>query len=137
VDFNNTGVVNFIAGTLEFNSGGNSSANLNVQSGATLNLNGMFTFNSGGSLSGGGRVNFNGGTHTFANNFAVTSPLAIVNATLVFNAPTRLDSVILSGGVLSGSGDVTIAGALTVVERQHARHGQNDYRHWSGRDFAR
>src|SRR6185503_2124557 len=40
VDFNNTGVVNFSAGTLEFNSGGNSSANLNVQPGATLNLNG-------------------------------------------------------------------------------------------------
>jgi hypothetical protein len=112
VTFNNTGTVNFTAGTLEFFSGGNSSANFNVQSVATLNLNGVFTFNGGGSLSGGGRVNFNGGTHTFTNNFALTSPLTIVNATLVFNAPIRLDTVVLSGGALSGSGDVTITGAL-------------------------
>jgi len=62
VAFNNTGTVNIASSSaLSPYSGGNSSSPINVPAGATLNLNGTFTFNGGGGLSGDGTVNFNGG----------------------------------------------------------------------------
>jgi hypothetical protein len=56
-------------------------------------------------------VNFNIGTITISNPIspAVLGPIA---ATVIFNGPQSLPNLTLNGGTISGSGDVTITGAL-------------------------
>ena len=109
----NNGTINVAAGTLGLTGGGDSATTINVAANSTLRLGGDFTFGGGGGLAGAGLIDFAGGTHTFAGNFAVTSPVTITSATVNFESAQTLAALTLAGGTLGGGGNVTVNGPFS------------------------
>ena len=81
VAFNNSATMNVNAGTLNLNSGGSNAGVMDVAVGTTLNFNGTFSHAAGGTVSGAGTINFPGGTHNFAGQFAPTGQVNLNGAT--------------------------------------------------------
>ncbi|MBX3376063.1 MAG: hypothetical protein KF678_03560 [Phycisphaeraceae bacterium] len=126
----NTGLVTIAEGLLAVGAGSTSTA-LTVQAGATLLFTGSFTHNPGGGVSGAGAVTFNSGTHTFtAGQYGATGPLNVNGGNVTINSPLTTTSLgpiagsltlnanatftaLTLSGTLSGSGDVTVTGAMT------------------------
>jgi RHS repeat-associated protein len=132
IPFNNSGTVNIQAGVLQLQGGGSNAGTIQVDAPGTLLFSGGYTHTVGSTLSGPGAFNFSGGNHTFAGQFLPTGAVyfsagiitinntitpatlgPINNSTVIFNAPQSFVSLNISGGTLSGSGDVTLTGAST------------------------
>ncbi len=113
VAFNNSGVVQVNAGTLNLNFNGNNAGAWTNATGATLNLLGNFTQAAGGSLGGAGAINFPGGTHSIAGTFLPGGNVVISGATVNLVTSQSVPNLIFSGGTLAGAGDLTIVSNLT------------------------
>ncbi len=112
IAFNNSGTLNAQAGTLTLSGGGLNTGTIAVSSPGQMVLSSSYTF-SGGTLGGNGLVTFSSGSHSFANNYELTSPLTITSANVSFEAPITLPVINLTGGTLGGSGDITLTGSMT------------------------
>lgn len=138
VPFNNAGGGKFYvnAGSAEFSGSGNTNdGTITVAGGASLKVNGQFTYGSGSSITGPGAVWFSYGTHNFpAGAYSATGPLTVdgTNPVVTFNGPIAPSSVaplagtlnfnadqtlsaltLLSSSTLGGTGNVTLTGGLT------------------------
>ena len=116
VTITNTGTVSVQTGTLEFNAGGTSTAGkFTVASGATLDFaGGTFTL-SGGSYDASGTTEISGGTTNFTG-ATITSlgALDVTGGTLALGSSSgAAASLTQTGGVISGTGTLTVSGAAT------------------------
>ncbi|MDT7836071.1 beta strand repeat-containing protein [Aquabacterium sp. OR-4] len=100
--FTNTGTVEVQAGTLELSANGTDSGLYRIDAGATLAVTGgTRQFASGIGVSGSGTLQVAGGTLNLGNGSAIT-----------------LANLQLSGGELTGSGDLIVSGAFSVDRSQ-------------------
>jgi hypothetical protein len=117
--FNNSGTVEVESGTLSFNDGVSTGA-MHVRSGATLLFTGSspysFTLGPSSVVDGDGTAQFgplsSGVSYTLvAGSYAVANTLVGIG-TVDFARDVTLAHLTLSGGTLTGVGDVTVTGAL-------------------------
>src|SRR4051812_15066781 len=113
VSFNNTGSVDVQAGTLSFSAGGSNSGSIALTAGTTLGLSGAYTHDGTSKITGAGAVNVTGGTQSFADGAEVNPALSISSGTVSFAGNVTLSDLTLNSGALTGSGDVSVNGALT------------------------
>ena len=119
VPVRNDGTVDVQVGTLRLNDGGASGGQFMVEAPATLNFSGgNSTLAAGSAISGTGKVLFSGdifgsNTTTVAGSYDVGNETTISGGTASFLSNVTFPSLTLSGGTLSGVGDVTVAGLLT------------------------
>ena len=100
--FVNTGTVEVDSGLLSYNSGGTSTGNFDIATGATMQFpSNTFTLNIGTTITGAGATRISGGTVTIG---------ATATST---NAVTALNLDVVSG-TLNGSGDLTMAASGTL-----------------------
>ena len=100
--FVNTGTVEVDSGLLSYNSGGTSTGNFDIATGATMQFpSDTFTLNIGTTITGAGATRISGGTVTIG---------ATATST---NAVTALNLDVVSG-TLNGSGDLTMAASGTL-----------------------
>ena len=111
VPFNNAGTVNVTAGTLELLTGGSDAAGYVVQAGTTLTFGGGRTVSVAPLLSGTGTVNLNNGMYVFDAAQTVENQLNVAG-TLVLNVNQTMSQLTLNGGVIQGSGNLTVTGTL-------------------------
>ncbi|OIN90414.1 MAG: hypothetical protein AUJ20_14785, partial [Comamonadaceae bacterium CG1_02_60_18] len=98
--FASTGIVNVTGSTLSIGADGTDTGSYDIASGATLKFTGgTRNLNTGSAIVGLGSLNLSGGTV----NFNLTAGLTLPNLTL-------------SGGTLSGTGNVTVSGAMDVTD---------------------
>lgn len=115
IAFHNSGIVTVQTGTLSLAGGGNHVGSFQVAMSATLAFGlggaGIHNLTSTSSLSGVGTVSFAGGEISVNGDYQVTGTLVNGGNVSFFNSVT-LSSLTVSNGVLSGPGDVTVAGPL-------------------------
>ena len=117
--FANTGTVDVDSGTLSYTTGGSSSGEFDVATGATLQFpSNTFTLSTGATVTGAGTTLVNGGTLTIGG-AATALNLDVVGGTL--NGPGDLTMAAggqldWTGGTMSGTGRVTIpeSGRLNI-----------------------
>lgn len=136
--FNNSGTVQVLTGTLSLRGGGTSSGALDVPAGATLDFRGgTHTLDSNSSVTGAGVVSFASGTVNLLGSYTITGNTQVSGGTANFNPGATIGDVgnpltisggtanfssgdtitttnlVLSGGTLTGSSDVTVSDVLT------------------------
>jgi hypothetical protein len=117
IAFNNNGTVDVQAGMLSLNAGGDSTGAFMVETGTTLAISaGTTTLRSASSVAGGGTVRilgdiFGNGTVNVLGAYSVTST-ALTGASINFANDATLTNLDMSGGTLTGFGDVTVTGVL-------------------------
>lgn len=114
--FDNNGTVDIQAGILALNNGGTSTGGtFLVGSGTQLQFQlGSYTIDPTSSVTGTGQVWFLSGITDIDGTFSLTTPgTALVNGgTARFNGTTTVETLLLSFGTLSGTGLVSVTGAL-------------------------
>jgi hypothetical protein len=117
VAFDNSGLVEVQGGTLLLDSaGGTHSGDFTIAAGTTLQLDGPHSFQSTSDVSGGGTVQVINSTGTSTSTFGGTlAPAALVisGGTVNVNVTTQVTNLSVSGGTLSGTGNVTAIGNST------------------------
>ena len=110
-----SGITDVASGTLELQGSGTVLQSFTVEAGATLILDGSFTFTNGASVSGAGAVELIGGNTDFAADafYNLTGPTFISSGTIAFDDSASLGDLALGGGNLSGVGTVAVHGLLT------------------------
>jgi hypothetical protein len=105
------------AGTLTLSGGGTNSNTMIAESGATLSFLATFTHAPGSNITGTGTVDFES-PQTFPPGALLDSGLTLtpLKTTLTFNRPQTLTNFTLSGGTLTGSGDVTLTGTSSWAD---------------------
>ncbi len=123
--FTNAGTVDIQSGTLQIGSTTTSSGVIHVASGATLNhASGTTTYTKDASITGAGQMLVGGATVVFQSDgttkvnygldaFRVNSGTLTLNDN---NVPYSVDTVIMTGGILNGPGDLTVAQSLTMAK---------------------
>jgi hypothetical protein len=134
--FYNTGTVNVSSGTLSFQGGGSSTGTFTVVAGSTLDFGGSstsFGLAAGSTVSGAGKVTFSNGTVTVAGTYNITGgttiqggfasfvkaptsvgpTLAISSGTAEFSQGFSVATLALTGGTLTGAGDITVTAQMT------------------------
>ncbi|MFS6826944.1 beta strand repeat-containing protein [Cyanobium sp. ATX-6F1] len=146
VNFNNTGTVNVDVGTLSIGGSGSDSGSYAVDAGTTLNFSsGTRDLNAGSNITGLGTLSVSGATVNANNLLDIAStgtPLTVASGALNLNGsaitgtlapvsisggalnvnttnPITLPSLVLSGGTLGGTGDVTVSGAFDVTSSSY------------------
>jgi filamentous hemagglutinin family protein len=112
--FNNTGTVNVNEGTLTLGNNGADTGAYNIAAAATLNLSGgTRALNAGSALTNNGTLSISGANTTLAGGFAGTGALAVSSGTFNYTSAStpNLSSLAVSGGTLSGSGNITLTGS--------------------------
>jgi hypothetical protein len=116
--FVNRGTVEVELGTLDLQAGGESTGAIAVSPGATLLLSGStFTLRDTSVVGGAGTVqfgnpsSFSGMSANVSGAYSVTNTV-VANATVDFQSDEELDTLTLSGGVLTGLHNLGIDGAL-------------------------
>jgi hypothetical protein len=110
--FDNSGAVEVQSGTLDLNGGGISSGTFSGAAGTTLVLGWKHTFSASSSVDFP-NVSFTLGTATIDGAFRA-SESADISGTALFNSAATLAAVSLrGGGLIDGSGTLTIAGPLS------------------------
>jgi hypothetical protein len=87
---------------------------------------GTQTLTATASVIGDGNVVFSGGTVNVDGGYSITGGLTVSGGTINFDVNVNLSALTLSGGALSGVGDVTVAGLLTWTGGTMSGHGQTD-----------
>jgi len=144
VTFNNTGTVDVQSGTLSLAAGGTSSGAFTIGGAATLEFaGGVSTLTTASSVAGTGTLRFASGTTNLLGTYLATGPLVFTGgsasfdtlndiqaASLIlqagtgtFNRALTTGSASISGGTLSGTGDVTVSGPTTWTGGQVAGSG--------------
>ena len=144
VTFNNTGTVDVQSGALSLAAGGTSSGAFTIGGAATLEFaGGVSTLTSPSSVTGTGTLRFASGTTNLLGTYLATGPLVLTGgdasfdtlndiqaASLIlqagtgtFNRALTTGSASISGGTLSGTGDVTVSGPTTWTGGQVAGSG--------------
>ena len=111
----NDGTVQAQTGTLALagGTGGTSSGAYTVAS--TLQFSGPDgALDASSSLSGGGTVRFSGGTNTIAGTYNVGTTEILSGAAIIESANAQTGMLTLSGGVLGGSGTLTLTGSAST-----------------------
>lgn len=112
--FNNNGTVSVASGTLEFSGAGTSNGSWTVPSGTAVRFSGgTRTVNAAASVTGTGTFEHTAGTTNFAGTFNV-SGTSISNGTFNLNSAGTTTTYTQTGGVLGGSGTLTISGAANL-----------------------
>jgi hypothetical protein len=118
--FNNTGIVDVQTGTFGLGLGGVNNGMLLVEAGATLNFNAPgYVLSTSSTVTGPGSVLFSvspffGGASTnISGVFNVSGGTTITGGVVNFLTDEELSALTISGGMLTGSGNVTIDGLLT------------------------
>jgi hypothetical protein len=110
------GSVQIQSGTIALSNGTHTGA-FSISGGATLQLTGTAAFNSAASVSGAGAVSVTAGTSNFntGTTFAPAGVTALSGGILNFNTgtPVAPGTLVISGGTLGGTDDVTVSGATT------------------------
>jgi hypothetical protein len=116
VTFNNSGILDLQTGTFAMTGGGISNGAFTGTTGTTLNFssfNYLLTLSS--SVSTAGSVVFGGSTTTVSGAFEASAGTTIIDGTVNFTNDVTLSTLTLngfSGGLLTGSGNVTVTGLL-------------------------
>jgi hypothetical protein len=115
VEFNNSGTVEIDSGTLKLSVGGISTGSFTGEVGTILYFSGgIHDLDAGSSVTSAGTVQIGGGTWNLNDgSYNVTGTTAITGGTVNFNTPANTNLLNLSGGVLSGSADITASGLIT------------------------
>ena len=113
----NTGTFRVLGGTVLLNGGGSSSGAFEVSAGQTLQFN-LASFSSGNpaaalnltdsQLSGGGTVSLIGGEVIFGGPVDVQT-LQVIGGTARIQTDVEVNNLIVTGGVIEGPGDLTVA----------------------------
>jgi hypothetical protein len=118
--FNNSGEVDVLTGTLRFLGGGTSSGSFVVAAGATLDFGpGTHNLTAASCISGAGNVRLSAdllsrvGTVNVAGTYSVGGDTSLPAGTLNLLSNAATGTATLSGGILTGPGDLTVAGLLT------------------------
>jgi VCBS repeat-containing protein len=114
--FNNysSGTVNVDSGTLSFRGNGTHEGAFDVDPAGTLDFNsGTIALSANSSVTGAGAIKFTGATVTVAGTYNPSGPTTISGGTVNFNSAVTPNALTLSGGELTGSGNVTIGGLFT------------------------
>jgi hypothetical protein len=124
---NNSGTVDAASGTLNLADGGFNDATFTVEAGATLGLTGgSQTLDANSGISGAGNVIFGGANVILAGSYSVSGTTTISNGTVSFDGNVTLPALTLSGGTLTGDGDVSVSGRLTWTGGTMTGAGQTD-----------
>ena len=114
VPFNNSSPVKVQNGTLSFTLGGSSSGNFDVDAGQTLNFGGgTHTLDGSSSVTGAGDVTFSSGTTSIGGGYTLTGNTIINSGTVNFDSTVSVPTVTFNDGTLSGTGELTVTGALS------------------------
>ncbi|HEY3243823.1 MAG TPA: hypothetical protein VGM03_10770 [Phycisphaerae bacterium] len=116
VPFNNSGIVEVLAGTLSLNAGGTSGGTFNGLPGAILRFGGGTHDLIGSSMINADTVHVTSGTVNLDGSYQISGTSALLNltsATLNTNSPIAVPNYTQSGGTLTGSGNLTVSQALT------------------------
>ena len=118
VPFNNTGTVAVQGGGVSLTEGGASPGDFTVAGGTTLEFNGGVHDLSDADISGMGTVDFDSGTVTLSNTGADGGSYSVDSTTFTggtanFNYDADTNSLTLSTGTLSGSGNFTVNDQFT------------------------
>ncbi len=115
----NSGTVAVGSGTLTFQGGGTATGSFTVAAGATLVFSGSdtFAFNAGSSVNGAGNVVYNYGSNTAFTviDTDVSGTVTIASGIVDFEGDVTIGALDLTGGILTGSGTVTVTGLTTWV----------------------
>ena len=114
ITFNNSGLVDVQAGTLNLSAGGtdDGSGVLQAAAGATLSFGAGFTFNDGSTFSGAGAKNLNGGTFTFLGTQHATNLNLVGGA---YQGTHSFDGdVDWTGGTFNGAGTTSVASGAVL-----------------------
>jgi hypothetical protein len=114
----NSGTVQVSTGTVALSGGGNHSGMFTVAWGTTLDFAGgtHTLLPNSSSVSGAGNVAFDGGQSTMAGGtYSITGNTTLNSGTVTFSANAWTTTATFYGGVLAGSGTVTVTGLLTWV----------------------
>src|ERR1051325_3001171 len=112
--FDNTGTVDVESGTLSLGGGGTSSGDLSTASGSTLNFAaGIFSI-TGGTIDSLGTFEVTNGSVVITPAVDIAGAVDIVLGTLELDGAASLGSLTQSGGMLTGSGRVTVTGAAEL-----------------------
>ena len=115
--FVNTGTVNVQSGTLNWLNGVSAGGTYEVSANATLQLDGVTSFNSASSETGAGMVLMSAGTLEGPGSFTVNGPFTwsggTIQTTVTLNGASSLNSVATHGMNLSTGGLLINAGTLT------------------------
>jgi VCBS repeat-containing protein len=110
----NPGTVNVASGTLSFRANGTHTGAFDVDPAGTLDFNsGTIALSANSSVTGAGAIKFTGATVTVAGTYNPSGPTTISGGTVNFNSAVTPNALTLSGGELTGSGNVTIGGLFT------------------------
>jgi hypothetical protein len=124
---NNTGTVDVARGTLALAGGGTNSAAYTVEMGATLAFAGGNQYlTPSSSLSGPGNVLFSGANVEMLGSYRINGALTVSNGTLSFDTDIALAGLTLTGGTLTGAGDVAVNGLLTWLGGTMSGVGSTD-----------
>ncbi len=110
VEVQNSGTVNLASGTLQLGRGSlTESGSFAIAAGAKLRCSaGSHVFGPGASVSGAGGLTFSGGNSAFSGVYSLTGSLKLSGGALTLNSDISLPQLEVSGGVLAGSGAVTV-----------------------------
>ncbi|MCI0358367.1 MAG: hypothetical protein L0211_07790, partial [Planctomycetaceae bacterium] len=116
--FNNSGLVELQSGTLVLEGSGDSTGDFDAQIGTTLQfaVGGTHDFNAGADITvaglalhaGTGTTNFNAGS-----SYTVSGTTQIINGTHNFNSTANTTTLLMTGGLLGGSGTFNVSGLTT------------------------
>lgn len=107
--FTNQGTVNVQAGTTSIRGGGSASGVFSVQSTGTLDFQNNYTLSGNASLTGLGTASFSSaGSTTIASVYNVGTTSISPGGGVQFNGPSTTGKLLMSGGTLAGSGELTL-----------------------------
>jgi hypothetical protein len=125
--FNSTGTLRDAAGTLDLAGGGIGRGSFSADAGRTLQFGGgTLTLAATSSVNGDGHVVVSGGTVNVEGGYSNTGDLTVSGGMINFDVNVNLSALTLSGGTLSGVGDVVVAGLLTWTGGTMSGQGQTD-----------
>jgi hypothetical protein len=114
IALNNNGTVNVNAGTLQLDGGGTSTGAFSIASGAKLDFGFGNTHTLSGSIANSGTLSNSGATTNFSGTYTEAGGvIAVSGGTFNVNSSLSSASLNLSGGTLSGTGDLIVTDNFT------------------------
>lgn len=110
VDVENSGTVSLASGTLQLGRGSlTETGSFVIAADAILRCSvGSHVFGSGAAVSGAGSISFSSGNSTFSGIYSLTGSLGLSGGTLTMNSNISPNQLDISGGILTGAGNLTV-----------------------------
>jgi hypothetical protein len=111
VPFHNDGQVDVQNGLLRLWGGGTHLGDFAISSATTLELGGGHAFDANSVITGAGTLRHSNGTTNFAGQLSASGSLQVAGGTFNLTSDNSISSLQLTGGTLSGAGDLVMTGA--------------------------